>query len=119
MTIGMPEHAARSAAVAAPAFGTWAGLSYGALGLPLAFVALPLYVVLPSHYAARHGVPLATLGMVLLATRALDAVLDPFIGRAADAVFARSAAAAWAAAALAALLMAIGFAALLHAPFEG
>ncbi|HEY6086481.1 MAG TPA: MFS transporter [Burkholderiaceae bacterium] len=119
MTIGMPEHAARSAAVAAPAFGTWAGLSYGALGLPLAFVALPLYVVLPSHYVARHGVPLATLGMVLLATRALDAVLDPFIGRAADAVFARSAAAAWAAAALAALLMAIGFAALFHAPLEG
>ena len=27
------------------------GLAYGGLGLPLAFVALPLYVVLPNHYA--------------------------------------------------------------------
>jgi hypothetical protein len=32
------------------------------LGLPLAFVALPLYVVLPNHYAREFGVPLATLG---------------------------------------------------------
>ena len=35
------------------------GLRYGALGLPLAFVALPLYVVLPNHYASAYGVPLA------------------------------------------------------------
>ena len=39
-----------------------AGVRYGALGLPLAFLALPLYVVLPSHYAQQYGVPLATLG---------------------------------------------------------
>jgi GPH family glycoside/pentoside/hexuronide:cation symporter len=103
----------------APAFGAWAGLRYGALGLPLAFVALPLYVVLPSHYVAQHGVPLATLGIVLLATRALDALLDPFIGRAADAVFARSAWGPWRVAALAAVLMAAGFTALFHAPFTG
>ena len=29
------------------------GLAYGLLGLPLAFVALPLYVLLPNHYARR------------------------------------------------------------------
>ena len=29
----------------------WSGPAYGLLGLPLAFVALPLYVVLPHHYA--------------------------------------------------------------------
>ena len=41
--------------------GGWGdGLRYGALGLPLAFVALPLYVVLPNHYASTFGVPLAT-----------------------------------------------------------
>ena len=27
------------------------GLRYGLMGLPLAFVALPLYVVLPNYYA--------------------------------------------------------------------
>ena len=57
-----------------------AGLRYGALGLPLAFVALPLYVVLPNHYAEQFGVPLAALGAVLLAVRSLDALLDPWIG---------------------------------------
>jgi GPH family glycoside/pentoside/hexuronide:cation symporter len=35
-------------------------------GLPLAFVALPLYVLLPNHYAREFGMPLATLGAVLL-----------------------------------------------------
>ena len=55
------------------------GLSYGALGLPLAFVALPLYVVLPNHYASRFGVPLAT--------RLLDAFADPWIGRLVDRWF--------------------------------
>jgi GPH family glycoside/pentoside/hexuronide:cation symporter len=49
------------------------GLAYGLLGLPLAFVALPLYVVLPNHYASEFGVPLAALGAVLLGARLLDA----------------------------------------------
>jgi len=42
------------------------GLGYGLLGLPLAFVALPLYVHLPHLYANHFGMPLATLGAVLL-----------------------------------------------------
>ena len=77
----------------APAWrGGWRnGLRYGVLGLPLAFVALPLYVVLPNHYASAFGVPLALLGAVLLGARLLDAVVDPLIGRWADALFARSA----------------------------
>jgi Na+/melibiose symporter-like transporter len=62
------------------------GLAYGLLGLPLAFVALPLYVQWPAHYAAHYGVPLASLGALLLAVRSLDAVLDPSIGRAVDRV---------------------------------
>ena len=102
----------------APAFTAWAGLRYGALGLPLAFVALPLYVVLPSHYAEQHGLSLATLGAVLLATRGLDAVLDPAIGRAVDAVFTRSTRAVWLVAVVAAVFVALGFTALFHAPFH-
>jgi GPH family glycoside/pentoside/hexuronide:cation symporter len=65
------------------------GLCYGALGAPLAFAALPLYVLLPNHYAAQLGVPLAGLGAVLLATRAADAVVDPWLGRRVDAVLRR------------------------------
>ena len=59
---------------------TGQGLAYGLLGLPLAFVALPLYVLLPNHYAREFGMPLATLGSVLLAASLLDAVSDPLLG---------------------------------------
>ena len=88
------------------------GLPYGGLGLPLAFVALPLYVVLPNHYASVFGVPLALLGAVLLAARLLDAVADPLIGRWADRLFARSPRQALRVAAAAALVLVIGFRAL-------
>jgi GPH family glycoside/pentoside/hexuronide:cation symporter len=86
------------------------GLSYGTLGFALAFVALPLYVHLPAHYATRHGLPLATLGALLLAVRALDAVVDPWIGRLCDRALGRPAL-AWQLP-LAALLLAAGFAGL-------
>ncbi len=99
------------AAMAVP-LGPLGGLRFGLLGMPLAFVALPLYVLLPAHYAASYGMPLAALGGVLLATRALDAVLDPLIGGWVDRLFARSTAAAWRLAALGAVLVAAGFAAL-------
>ncbi|OYY65999.1 MAG: MFS transporter [Burkholderiales bacterium 28-67-8] len=96
-----------------------AGLGYGALGLPLAFVALPLYVVLPNHYATHFGVPLAALGGVLLGARLLDAVADPLIGRAADGWLAAGAQRTWWAMAMAAILLAVGFAALFFPQVSG
>lgn len=84
------------------------GLAYGLLGLPLAFVALPLYVLLPNHYAREFGMPLATLGAVLLAARLFDAAIDPLLGRLSDRLFARSLHAVLAAGALAALVLAVG-----------
>ncbi|MEO6626762.1 MAG: MFS transporter [Burkholderiaceae bacterium] len=86
------------------------GLLYGLLGLPLAFVALPLYVVLPNHYARAYGVPLAALGLVLLAARLFDAFIDPLIGRWCDRLFSRSARAVLWFAAGCVLLLASGFA---------
>jgi glycoside/pentoside/hexuronide:cation symporter, GPH family len=86
------------------------GLSYGALGLPLAFVALPLYVVLPAHYAAEFGVPLALLGAVLLGARLADALVDPWIGRVVDRLFHHSAMGG---------MLAAGFAALFFPPVQG
>ncbi|MFT3953867.1 MAG: MFS transporter [Piscinibacter sp.] len=96
-----------------------AGACYGLLGLPLAFVALPLYVILPSHYASEFGVPLAWLGALLLAARLLDAVADPLIGRWADGLFARSSTSAWWAAAGAAIVLALGFRALFFPVVQG
>lgn len=64
--------------------GHWRALAYGALGLPLAFAALPLYVHLPRFYADATGLPLAWLGAILLAARLLDALADPWLGWLAD-----------------------------------
>ena len=92
------------------------GVFYGLLGLPLAFVALPLYVVLPNHYARELGVPLASLGLVLLAARLLDALIDPWLGRVSDRLFARSLPALLTTAAAAACVLAIGFGLLFFPP---
>jgi Na+/melibiose symporter-like transporter len=88
------------------------GLRYGLLGLPLAFVALPLYVILPNHYAREFGIPLATLGLILLGARLLDAVIDPALGRWSDRLFAQSTRAVLTFGGFAALGLALGFAAL-------
>jgi GPH family glycoside/pentoside/hexuronide:cation symporter len=84
------------------------GLAYGLLGLPLAFVALPLYVLLPNHYAREFGMPLATLGAVLMAARLLDAFTDPMLGRLADHLFGRSVRAVLGVGALSAAVLALG-----------
>lgn len=94
-------------------------LAYAAVGLPLAFVALPLYVLLPHHYAQALGVPLAALGAVLLAVRCLDAVVDPALGRWADRLLARSGGAAWWTLGGAALVIGGGFALLFFPPVLG
>ena len=100
-----------SGAVApAAAFGTRNGLAYGLLGLPLAFVALPLYVIFPNYYAREFGMPLATLGAVLLGARIFDALIDPALGRLSDRLFSRSTGAVLGLGAAAALVLLLGFA---------
>jgi Na+/melibiose symporter-like transporter len=120
MTVASAALAAASKSAPRGWRGGWRdGLGYGGLGLPLAFVALPLYVVLPNHYASTFGVPLALLGAVLLGARLLDAVADPWIGRWADALLARSAHRAWLVVAAAAMMLALGFAALFFPLVKG
>ena len=91
-------------------FGRRNTLAYGLLGLPLAFVALPLYVILPNYYAREFGVPLASLGAILLLARLFDALIDPLLGKLSDRLFARSARAVLSMGGGAALLLALGFA---------
>lgn len=85
------------------------GLRYGLLGLPLAFCALPLYVLMPNLYARAWGVSLAALGAVLLGARLLDAVIDPLLGRLCDRLYATSLRAVLAMGAVAAVVLAVGF----------
>ncbi len=111
----MTSHRA-SPHAAGPAIGVLAGVRYGALAAALSFVALPLYVVLPGHYAGRFGVSLAALGVVLLSARALDAVVDPWLGRWIDRALARSRRDSLRLAAAAAAVLLVGFLALFFPP---
>jgi Na+/melibiose symporter-like transporter len=54
--------------------------AYSLFALPLTMMALPVYVLVPPFYAAATGLALSTIGAVLLATRVLDAVVDPLLG---------------------------------------
>ncbi len=88
---------------------TFAGLRYGLLGFPLAFCALPLYVLLPNLYAREFGIGLATLGAVLLGARLLDAIIDPLLGRWCDRLYQRSLFAVYGFGAFAAVVLSGGF----------
>lgn len=62
----------------------------GLPALPLAFVALPLYVLWPHFFASQFDVSLSLIGGLLLLARALDALIDPSLGHWLDACYARS-----------------------------
>ncbi|HOZ67190.1 MAG TPA: MFS transporter [Burkholderiaceae bacterium] len=88
------------------------GLRYGLLGLPLAFCALPLYVLMPNLYAQQWGVSLAALGFLLMGVRLFDALIDPWLGRLCDGLYAQSASALFRISTLACVALSIGFTAL-------
>jgi Na+/melibiose symporter-like transporter len=92
-------------------------LAYSGFALPLAMAALPVYVHVPKFYGDSLGLPLATVGAILLACRLLDALQDPFLGWLSD----RTAGGKWGRATLivAALpFLAIGFVALFNPPLD-
>lgn len=60
---------------------TRALLAYGLFGLPLALVALPVYVLVPQLYASSLSLSLTAVGSILLAARVLDAFIDPLLGQ--------------------------------------
>ncbi|HEY8026778.1 MAG TPA: MFS transporter [Burkholderiaceae bacterium] len=55
-------------------------LNYSLFAMPLAVVALPIYVYAPAFYAQQLHLSLAVIGMALLFTRLLDAFIDPALG---------------------------------------
>ena len=96
-----------------------AGLAYGLLGLPLAFAALPLYVVLPHYYASSLGLPLATVGALLMLVRLIDAGAEPLLGRLSDLLYRRTVLAVLGVAGASALLLGGGMAGLFFPPVQG
>lgn len=59
-------------------------LAYGVPSFAIAVVGVPMFVYLPRFYSDVVGVSVTTLGMIVLAGRAIDAFTDPFIGWASD-----------------------------------
>lgn len=92
--------------------------AYAAFALPLAMAVLPVYVHVPKLYADELGLPLATVGIVLLAARLIDALQDPLIGWWSDRRAARGAGRQGFLVA-AVVLLGCGLLALFHPPHVG
>ncbi|NBV16031.1 MFS transporter [Janthinobacterium sp.] len=85
---------------------------YGLFGLPLAMLALPIYIYVAPFYAQRSSLGLAQIGAVLLAARIAAAFIDPALG----AWMARGAGAYAACIGASLPLLLLGFGALFHPP---
>ncbi|MFM2042002.1 MAG: hypothetical protein RLY86_578 [Pseudomonadota bacterium] len=59
--------------------GTGVLMAYALPALPLAALTLPVYILLPAHYAGL-GLSLALIGQLLLLARLWDGVTDPLVG---------------------------------------
>ncbi len=58
----------------------WELVVYGFLTLPLAVTGLPLAIYIAPFYASEVGLPLTTVGVVIMLARVADVVVDPMIG---------------------------------------
>ena len=85
---------------------------YGLFGLPLAMLALPIYIYVAPFYAQRSSLDLAQIGAVLLAARIAAAFIDPALG----AWMARGKRSYAACIGASLPLLLIGFGALFHPP---
>ncbi len=59
-------------------------IAYGTISLPIAMVALPVYVYVPKFYGQELGISIGTIGLVILCLRIFDAIQDPAIGMICD-----------------------------------
>ena len=59
-------------------------LAYGFPGLPLAALLLPMYVYLPTFYAADLGLGFTAVAVVLVMARLWDVATDPLVGSLSD-----------------------------------
>ena len=55
-------------------------IAFAAPALPVAAFQLPFVIIVPKFYAETVGLSLATVGVLIICVRLIDAMLDPFIG---------------------------------------
>ncbi len=75
---------ARPAPTIAPDISNFKLAIYALPSIPLAFLFLPVALLLPAYYASTMHVSLAAVGGFLLLSRSADVVLDPMIGKWSD-----------------------------------
>ena len=56
------------------------------LALPLAFVGIPIYLNISDFYARKFEINLATIGIILVFVRIIDALQDPLVGYFSDSL---------------------------------
>jgi len=62
----------------------WRMTLYALPSIPIAFLFLPVAMMMPAYYASTLHVSLTAIGGFLLVSRGLDVVLDPMIGKWSD-----------------------------------
>jgi len=97
MTLGLGEVVETGAGIetAAPAPARSPEISNGLLSvyalpsIPIAFLYLPVAILMPAYYASALHVSLTDVGWFLLFSRGADVILDPMIGKWSDSTRAR------------------------------
>ncbi len=65
-------------------FNTRSLLKYSFIAFPISFASLPVYILAPDFYAKSFGISLATIGVILLLVRVIDAISGPVMGYISD-----------------------------------
>lgn len=65
-------------------FNTLNLLKYSFIAFPISFASLPVYILAPDFYAKSFGISLATIGLILLFVRIIDAISGPLMGYISD-----------------------------------
>lgn len=63
---------------------SWRMIAYALPALPVAFLYIPLPILIPAFYAQQLGLSLTTIGSFLFFARIFDFVIDPTLGRLSD-----------------------------------
>src|SRR5690606_21566473 len=63
---------------------SWRMIAYALPALPVAFLYIPLPILIPAFYAQQLGLSLTTIGSFLFFARIFDFVIDPMLGRLSD-----------------------------------
>lgn len=81
---GAEIETAAPAPARAPEISNWRLSIYALPSIPIAFLYLPVAILMPAYYASALHVSLTDVGWFLLISRGVDVILDPMIGKWSD-----------------------------------